>query len=579
MRKAVLWAAAGLGLAAAALALVLSLGFRFSVVVTPSMGQTAPVGTLVVTHPAETYTTGDIISFDRGTRLYTHRIVEVNPDGTFSTKGDLNGAKDGWAVPSSDVVGKAVWVAPGLGWLLRGLPWLALGFITVYLLSLIPQLSRPWLWSVRISGWTLVVALVAFWLRPWVNAEMLTYRPADTGGGVLMHVVNTGLFPISIEGARLVSGQDAVVHVTAQNASGYFTVVPTLALGLVGQLILLAVCLIPLILSLFVRGVEPEPAAAPASGDDSGVAARPSRFARARTRLATVLAERSWLRPALLSTLVAGFVAFVMAITQTMTLASYGATIRNSTNSAGSRTYFTCATAVTSGSPVFAYALGKSGLGTEQDLTTNNNDGTFAKSSTISSSYGCLRDTPKASVTFNGTSQCVYSNVGYTNATAPNTFSLEAWFSTTSVSNGKIIGYGSVKSSSADGNYDRHIYLDKAGRVVFGVYPNTLKAVASPAGTSYADGKWHHVIATLSSAGMALYLDGNLVASDSTTTTAEPLSGYWKVGCGKLITWLNGDGTNYDGPYYFTGSIQYAAVYSTALTAPQAKEHYLAGVS
>lgn len=578
MRKAVLWAAAGLGLAAAALALVLSLGFRFSVVVTPSMGQTAPVGTLVVTHPAETYTTGDIISFDRGPRLYTHRIVEVHADGTFSTKGDLNGAKDGWSVPTSDVVGKAVWIAPGLGWLMRGLPWLALGSIAVYLLSLIPKLSRPWLWSMRISGWTLVVALVAFWLRPWVNAEMLTYRPADTGGGVLMHVVNTGLFPISIEGTRLVSGQDAVVHITGQNAGGYFTVVPVPALDLAGQLALLAVCLIPLVLSLFVRGVEPEPAA-PSAAHGVAEGARPSLFARARAGVATALAERSWLRPALLSTLVASFVAFVMVISQTLTLASYGATINNSGNSVGSRTFFTCANAVTSGSPLFAYALGTSGLSVEQDLTTNNKDGSFARTSATKSSYGCLRDTPKTSVTFNGSSQCVYSNVGYSNTSAPNTFSLEAWFSTTSVSNGKIIGYGSAKSSSVDGNYDRHIYLDKAGRVIFGVYPSTLKTVASPAGTSYADGNWHHVVATLSSAGMALYLDGQLVASDASTTTAEPLSGYWKIGCGKLLTWLNGDGSNYDGPYYFTGSIQYAAVYSTALTATQAKEHYLAGVS
>ena len=86
----------------------------------------------------------------------------------------------------------------------------------------------------------------------------------------------------------------------------------------------------------------------------------------------------------------------------------------------------------------------------------------------------------------------------------------------TSVSRGRA-----TKNCAADANYDRHIYLDKDGRIVFGVYPGAVKIVYTAAGRSYADSKWHNVIATLSSAGESLYVDGQWVMTDTTVTSAE----------------------------------------------------------
>jgi hypothetical protein len=156
-------------------------------------------------------------------------------------------------------------------------------------------------------------------------------------------------------------------------------------------------------------------------------------------------------------------------------------------------------------------------------------------------------------------------------------FTLEAWFSTTSPANGKIVGF-----SNAHGVlgllYDRHIYLDPAGRLVFGVNSSGVKIVASPAGTSFADGAWHHAVATLSPGGMRLYADGALVAANPSVTAGQSYSGYWQIGCGPLGGWVTGSGSAYLlPPSVFNGLIQYAAVYSTALTAAQVTEHYLAG--
>jgi hypothetical protein len=127
--------------------------------------------------------------------------------------------------------------------------------------------------------------------------------------------------------------------------------------------------------------------------------------------------------------------------------------------------------------------------------------------------------------------------------------------------------------AGSGGNYDRHIYLDGAGKVWFGVYNGGNQTIGTTA--SYNDGNWHMAAATLSSAGMALYVDGVLRGTDS-NATAEASTGWWRVGCGNLAGW----GTDWTGPNNpgttsttatnvpFVGSLDEATVYAgTALTA------------
>lgn len=564
IKRAVLWTAIGTGFAAFAVILFLASGFRLFAILSPSMGTTAPVGSLVVSHPADSYAVGDIITFDRGPRVYTHRIVGIPEVGSYTTRGDLNGSDDPLPVAASDVIGKASWIAPGLGWLLRGLPWLVVGGVIVSLLSLIGSMERPWRWVLRISGWTLVFALVAVWLRPWINLEMLGFVPADRGGGVMMHVVNTGLFPLDANGTRLVSGQDTVLHVTEQNSAGRFTLTPGPALNLWERILLTLFCLIPLAASFLVRKEQiPAPATEPA-------AAHPRR------------------RKVLIGAVVVAVVVSVATVNQTIAYGSYAARIQNSTSTAGSRTFFNCRNAISSLGAASTYAAWAAGTARatnadEPDLSGNTSQrtGRFTTAAVVSTSIGCLRDTPARSITFAG-DKCLYVNNNYASSGYhPNTFSIEAWFRTGTKSNGKIIGFGNIRNAATDTTYDRHIYIDKDGRVVFGVYPNEVKIVSTPAGKDFADNNWHHAIATLSSAGQYLYVDGALVGSNPAVTSAEALHGYWKVGCGNLTSWRNAGSTSNDdnGPAFFTGQIQYAAVYSVALTATQVLEHYLAGVA
>jgi signal peptidase I len=555
-RRAIVLAVAIALLAATVAAAFAVTGIRLFSVETPSMGQAAPVGTLVVTAPAGSYAVGDVITFTMADRTVTHRIVEVGPDG-YTTRGDLNGAPDGWTVVPAQVIGRAITLLPGVGFLLTAAPWLLLGAVLTEAVTWVRRADLGWTWSVRLTGWASTITLVTLWLRPWFDVRLLNFRGNDDGTGALMHVVNTGILPVVAGSARMTSGQDAVVETTQRLATGAFSLTPVPDPDLFARILLITMCLLPLGAALLVRDADPVV---------SGLRARPDR--RARRVLVPVV--------------VLTVVAVLLVTTVTTSTAAFGARVSNTRDTAGTNPFFTCraaALSVTAAQTKGAYALSATNVAgrTEDDLSgTTSRRATYAVRPTTESSVGCVRDSPVAAVRFDGT-QCLFVPG---QVQRPTTFTLEAWFRTTTTSNGKIIGFGNANGSASDSQYDRHIYLDKDGRVVFGVYPGRVITISTPAGRSYADGRWHAVVASLSSAGMALYVDGQLVATNTAVTTAEDYSGFWKIGCGNLGGWAHGtaDGdTGYSGPSFFTGTIQYAAIYTRALSADEVRWHYFAG--
>ena len=136
---------------------------------------------------------------------------------------------------------------------------------------------------------------------------------------------------------------------------------------------------------------------------------------------------------------------------------------------------------------------------------------------------------------------------------------------------GWLVGIGSSKSGLSS-TADRQIYLTGSGQVGFGVVSGTSKrAVLSASG--YNDGNWHLADATFSaSTGMRLYLDGQLVASDATVTSAQSYSGYLRVGYDDLTGWSGAPPSN-----FFAGRIDEVATYSVVLTATRIGYHYGAG--
>jgi PKD repeat protein len=172
---------------------------------------------------------------------------------------------------------------------------------------------------------------------------------------------------------------------------------------------------------------------------------------------------------------------------------------------------------------------------------------------------GAISGSADAAASFDGTAN---GTAGASTAiAAPNTFTEQAWFKTTSTTGGNILGFGSSQSGNSPSS-DRQLYLSRSGQVSFGVWSGAQRIVTSK--DAYNDGQWHQVVASMSSAGVAVYVDGQPAGSDVATTSGDPYSGYWRVG---------GE-TPWDGAADFTGDIDNVAVYPSALTQTQIQGIY-----
>ncbi|HTW21668.1 MAG TPA: LamG-like jellyroll fold domain-containing protein [Mycobacteriales bacterium] len=145
----------------------------------------------------------------------------------------------------------------------------------------------------------------------------------------------------------------------------------------------------------------------------------------------------------------------------------------------------------------------------------------------------------------------------------PHPLTITAWFKT-SVASGTIIEFANIQNGlSGFTTWDRHIWVDSAGHLVWGVWPNQEEQVTSPG--SYADGNWHQVAASVGPAGLLLYVDGSLVASNTSVTVPQVFDGYWRLGDGNE----NNVWTDPPPNVLWQGSLAQVAVYPAQLTAAQ----------
>lgn len=102
--------------------LKLSNNGRLLVVQSGSMEPSVKIGSLIVIKKQDTYSIGDIITFNAGGfDSTTHRVVKTEVSGGkefFSTRGDANQAADRESVSVENVNGKAVFILPYLGFLI-----------------------------------------------------------------------------------------------------------------------------------------------------------------------------------------------------------------------------------------------------------------------------------------------------------------------------------------------------------------------------------------------------------------------------------------------------------------------------
>ncbi len=198
------------------------------------------------------------------------------------------------------------------------------------------------------------------------------------------------------------------------------------------------------------------------------------------------------------------------------------------------------------------------GGSTELDSSGNGNtgnlQGTVTKNQTPGP-IGCNNSAP--AMLFNGSTGYISTTNSYTN---PQTFTISGFFKTSTAGAGPIASFDSSQTGGGS-SWDRLLYIDTNGYLNFGIYTGSDTVITS---TQPVDnGQWHYVVATLSSSGMVLYVDGTQVAS-SATSTAQNYSGYWRIG-GEIGTGWPLAGSN----TFFNGDIGQVSILPVALTGSQ----------
>lgn len=248
-------ATAGAIVLVAGIAVAMLSGMRWFVVETPSMGTAAPVGALVITRPAlAPLQRGDVIAFTPPgpPRVYTHRVLSVARSGAVRTKGDINAVPDPWTVPRTAVLGTAIAVLPGGGYLVRALPGLLIGGVLLWAGTLLIR-RRDQRAAARVLGLHVVAAVVVLRLHPFVQVVLLA--TASASGGVKASMVSTGLLPVRLVDsagtvlARLSPGRPEVVAMpTASHLAGHVLALPDLGPAL--QAAFVGAALLPALLVL-----------------------------------------------------------------------------------------------------------------------------------------------------------------------------------------------------------------------------------------------------------------------------------------------------------------------------------------
>ncbi len=175
-------------------------GGRLMTMTTPSMCPTVCVGSLVAVQPLHgAVHPGELVAFrpPGQSATFTHRVVKVEDNGSFTTKGDAEVSPDPWVVPPSDVVGRVSFTVAGLGWWLRALPMVAAGTVVLLFARRVYRLRNRRTFE-RTFG-ALIVALPLLLLHPLIRGDLIE-NVADPHhrGWAKGLFVNTGLLPVRL---------------------------------------------------------------------------------------------------------------------------------------------------------------------------------------------------------------------------------------------------------------------------------------------------------------------------------------------------------------------------------------------
>lgn len=222
--------------------------------------------------------------------------------------------------------------------------------------------------------------------------------------------------------------------------------------------------------------------------------------------------------------------------------------------------------AVLQDQPLGYWRLGEGAGAVASDGSGNLLDGLYYGSPTLGAG-GALSGDPDHSLTLNGSTQFV--NVGdRAPLTLGSALTIEAWINPASPASGYQDVISKADNASAT-NYQLRIGYSGSAQMQFVVTIGGTAYVAQGS-TVLSSNKWYHVAATYDGSTMKVYVDGNLDGSQSVSGTLDSTTEPVLIGARAFNT---------GGQDFFSGKIDEAAVYGSALTASRISAHYVAGRS
>ncbi len=216
--------------------------------------------------------------------------------------------------------------------------------------------------------------------------------------------------------------------------------------------------------------------------------------------------------------------------------------------------------------PATGYLTSYEFNGNAMDVSGNGNHGIVKGAMLTTDRFGAAN----SAYFFDGIDDYIATTNLYS-APGPNVFSVSIWFSTTTTTGGRLIGYSSSQTGASP-YFDRHLYMGNSGKLSFGVFPAEYKTITT--NNAYNDGKWHHAVMTLSAAGMKLFVDGALQAFDAGTTIGENSAGYLRIGYDNFGAWPEKPASD-----FFQGKLDDIAVFNRELSVTEIYKLHGVGAS
>jgi hypothetical protein len=205
--------------------------------------------------------------------------------------------------------------------------------------------------------------------------------------------------------------------------------------------------------------------------------------------------------------------------------------------------------------------LGYWRLGERSGTTAQDQVGTFPGTYTGSNalgSTGALAGDADTADGLNGTNAWV--SVPYSPVLNPAVFSVELWAYPTG-------GGGKYRGAASSRSYPNGWVLYAGSNDRWQFWFNSGSGMVTVSGGTVSLNKWQHVVATFDGKTARLYVNGVLGGSGTTS------AGFTASKAGPLALGQSEPGTN----FWFPGRLDEAAIYGSALTAPQVQSHYKIG--